>query len=62
MYVDHGWTPRVAAVHDRLSTPITHFHDRDELLGWFEEANLVEVRVEDTDRRGWRSYGRRLVG
>jgi uncharacterized protein YbaR (Trm112 family)/SAM-dependent methyltransferase len=59
MYVDHGWTPRVAAVHDRLSTPITHFHDRDELLDWFRGARLVDVRVEDTERRGWRSWGRR---
>jgi SAM-dependent methyltransferase len=58
-YVDHGWLARVAAVHDRLSTPITHFHDREELLGWFRDAGLVEVRVEDTDRRGWRAYGER---
>ncbi len=61
MYVDHGWVPRVAAVHDRLSTPITHFHDRDELLGWFEGAQLVDIRVEDTERRGWRSHGRRTL-
>jgi uncharacterized protein YbaR (Trm112 family)/protein-L-isoaspartate O-methyltransferase len=61
MYVDHGWVPRVAAVHDRLSTPITHFHDRDELFGWFAAAQLVDVRVEDTERRGWRSHGRRAV-
>src|SRR5262245_7277035 len=61
MYVDHGWTPRVAAVHDRLSTPITHFHDRDELLDWFRSARLVDVGVEDTERRGWRSHGRRVV-
>ena len=56
-YVDHGWLARVAGVHDRLSTPITHFHDRDELVGWFRDAGLVEVCVEDTDRRGWRAHG-----
>jgi SAM-dependent methyltransferase len=56
-YVDHGWSARVAAVHDRLSTPITHFHDRDELRGWFDEAGLRAVSVEDTDRRGWRAHG-----
>jgi len=44
-------------VHDRLSTPITHFHEREELLGWFSEAGLGAVSVEDTDRRGWRAYG-----
>jgi SAM-dependent methyltransferase len=58
-YVDHGWISRVAGVHDRLSTPITHFHDRDELREWFEAARLEDVRVEDTNRRGWRAHGRR---
>ncbi len=58
-YVAHGWTARIAGVHDRLSTPITHFHDRDELLAWFRDASLADVQVEDTDRRGWRAYGRR---
>ena len=56
-YVDHPWLPRVAAVHDRLSTPITHFHDRDELLDWFAGAGLDQVQVEDTQRRGWRAHG-----
>jgi uncharacterized protein YbaR (Trm112 family) len=58
-YVEHGWLARVAAVHDRLSTPITHFHDLEELRGWFADAGLGDIRVEDTDRRGWRAYGRR---
>ncbi len=61
-YADHGWSARVAAVHDRLSTPITHFHDRSELLGWFSAAGLGAVSVEDTDRRGWRAHGVRLAG
>ncbi len=61
-YVDHGWMARVAGVHDRLSTPITHFHDREELVDWFRTARLTDVRVEDTDRRGWRAYGRRHAG
>jgi hypothetical protein len=46
-------------VHDRLSTPITHFHDRDDLLAWFSEAGLGAVSIEDTDRRGWRAHGTR---
>ena len=58
-YVDHGWIARVAGVHDRLSTPITHFHDREELREWFAAARLQEVSVEDTNRRGWRAHGRR---
>lgn len=58
-YVSHGWKARVAGVHDRLSTPITHFHDQDELREWFRAAHLAGVHVEDTDRRGWRAFGRR---
>jgi hypothetical protein len=59
-YIQHGWKARVAGVHDRLSTPITHFHDRDELLAWFRAAQLAGVDVSDTDRRGWRASGRRV--
>lgn len=58
-HISQGWLSRVAAVHDRLSTPITHFHDREELEEWFERCELAEVVVEDTDRRGWRAYGTR---
>jgi SAM-dependent methyltransferase len=58
-YVSHGWLARVAGVHDRLSTPITHFHDREELLGWFQAAGLTDVHVESSDGRGWRASGRR---
>jgi SAM-dependent methyltransferase len=58
-HVHHGWSSRVAAVHDRLSTPITHFHDRPELEDWFAGEGLTDVVVEDTERRGWRAQGRR---
>ncbi len=58
-HIEQGWLSRVSAVHDRLSTPITHFHDRDELTEWFEQCGLAGVVVEDTDRRGWRAYGTR---
>jgi len=58
-YVDHSWGARVAGVHDRLSTPITHFHDRDEIAEWFRSAALERVSIEDTNRRGWRASGHR---
>lgn len=60
-YIDHAWRTRIAGVHDRLSTPITHFHDRYELRDWFQSAGLNCVAVEDTDRRGWRASGRRVA-
>ncbi len=58
-YIPHDFQARVAGVHDRLSTPITHFHDHDELAEWLRSARLVDIHVEDTDRRGWRAWGRR---
>jgi SAM-dependent methyltransferase len=60
-HISQGWLSRVSAVHDRLSTPITHFHDREELQEWFHRNELAGVVVEDTDRRGWRAYGTRHV-
>ena len=58
-YADYDWLARIAGVHDRLSTPITHFHDGDELRGWLQRAGLSQSLVEDTDRRGWHASGRR---
>jgi len=60
-YVDHSWRTRIAGVHDRLSTPITHFHDRLELSDWYRSAGLQDICVGDTDRRGWRASGRRTA-
>ena len=58
-YVDHRWRTRIAGVHDRLSTPITHFHDLRELGEWCRAAGLDYVCVSDTERRGWHASGRR---
>jgi len=60
-YVEHGWRTRIAGVHDRLSTPITHFHDLLELSEWYRAAGLDRICVNDTDRRGWRAHGRRTM-
>ena len=60
-YVDHPWKTRIAGVHDRLSTPTTHFHDLAELSEWCRSADLGYVTVSDTERRGWHASGRRLV-
>jgi hypothetical protein len=53
-YIEHGWSARIAGVHDRLSTPVTHFLDYEALLAWCHDAKLSKVSIEDTDRRGWR--------
>ena len=60
-YVDHSWRTRIAGVHDRLSTPITHFHDLLELSEWYRSAGLERICVSDTNRRGWRASGQRTL-
>lgn len=60
-YIDHPWRTRIAGVHDRLSTPITHFHDLGELSEWCRSAGLEYACVSDTERRGWHASGRRLA-
>ena len=57
--LEHGWIARVAGIHDRLSMSFVHLHDREETQGWFEGAQLVDVRADETDRRGGRAHGRR---
>ncbi len=60
-YVEHSWRTRIAGVHDRLSTPITHFHGLLELSNWYRSAGLKNICVDDTDRRGWRASGSRVL-
>jgi SAM-dependent methyltransferase len=60
-YIDHSWRTRIAGVHDRLSTPITHFHDLLELSEWYRAAGLDRICVSDTSRRGWQAHGRRTA-
>jgi len=48
---------KVTAVYDRLGTPVTHFHDRDELMDWFRDSNFRGVQVFTEDRRGWQATG-----
>jgi hypothetical protein len=57
--IEHRWTARVAGVHDRLSTTIAHFRNREELLERCSAAGLRGICVENADRRGWRAHGRR---
>ncbi len=61
-YIDHSFRTRIAGVHDRLSTPITHFHDLRELSDWYRSAGLDYISIDDTERRGWRASGRRIDG
>jgi SAM-dependent methyltransferase/uncharacterized protein YbaR (Trm112 family) len=51
---------KVTAVFDRLATPITHFHDPEELMGWFEEAGFGDFNVFSEDRLGWQAAGKKL--
>ena len=51
---------KVTAVFDRLATPITHFHDREELMSWFGEAGFGDFNVFSEDRRGWQGVGKKM--
>jgi len=52
---------KVTAVYDRLGTPVTHFHDREELTAWFRDCNFRNFRVFTPDRRGWQATGTKAV-
>jgi len=42
---------------DRLSAPIRFYYDGNDLEGWAARAVLVNVRISQTGRYGWRLYG-----
>jgi uncharacterized protein YbaR (Trm112 family)/ubiquinone/menaquinone biosynthesis C-methylase UbiE len=50
---------KITAVYNRLGTPVTHFLNREELVCWFQEAGLSDVRVWSEDRRGWQACGKK---
>ena len=52
---------KVTAVYDRLGTPVTHFHDRDELMAWFRDSNFRGFQVFTADRRGWQATGTKAM-
>lgn len=42
---------------DRLSAPVRHYYDADDLAGWAERARLTNVQISPTGLYGWRLYG-----
>ncbi len=42
---------------DRLSAPVRHYFNGENLAGWAARAGLVNVRISPTRRYGWRLYG-----
>jgi len=52
---------KATAIFDRLGTPITHFHNREELQKWFADAGMENWSVFTPDRRGWQAGGRRTT-
>ncbi|MCA9538996.1 MAG: methyltransferase domain-containing protein [Myxococcales bacterium] len=47
---------KLRRMYDRLNPPVTHYPDAGELARWFAEFD--DVRIADTDGRGWSARGR----
>lgn len=42
---------------DRLAPPVSTFHTRGEIEGWYHDANFSKVTVSRRDVNAWRAYG-----
>lgn len=42
---------------DRLSAPVRHYFDREELEDWYKEENLSNIQITPSKDYGWRVYG-----
>lgn len=42
---------------DRLSAPVRHYFDGEDLTEWAARAGLVNIRISATGLYGWRLYG-----
>jgi SAM-dependent methyltransferase len=45
-------------VFDHLVAPVAFYVTRDEFAGWFERAQLLDVRIEHHNGNSWRGFGR----
>lgn len=48
---------KVRSVFDRVQPPVTHYHNAEELEGWFEEAGFRNVVVLNKGGAGWIAAG-----
>jgi hypothetical protein len=48
------------AVHDIFGAPYAHYHDYDEVSGWFESVGITEHWQCNDGRRGFGACGRKL--
>lgn len=59
-FMHQGQEPVVAisrSFFDRLGPPVTTFHTRSEIEGWYRDAGFTDVRVSRRTVNAWRGYG-----
>jgi len=59
-FLHQGREPVVAisrSFFDRLGPPVTTFHTRAEIEGWYREAGFIDVRVSRRTVSAWRGHG-----
>lgn len=59
-FMHQGQEPVVAisrSFFDRLGPPVTTFHTRSEIEGWYRGAGFTDVRVSRRTVNAWRGYG-----
>lgn len=57
IYARYPFQVVLADWFDRLSAPIRHYFDSQDLHGWATRASLANVRISATGLYGWRLYG-----
>ncbi len=57
LYAGYPFRVVYADWFDRLSAPVRHYFDREDLARWTARAGLVNVRISPTGLYGWRLYG-----
>jgi SAM-dependent methyltransferase/uncharacterized protein YbaR (Trm112 family) len=46
---------------DRLAPPVTTYHSRSEIEGWYQAAGFTSLRVSRREMNAWRGYGVRAT-
>jgi SAM-dependent methyltransferase len=62
LYCQHPFQVSHADWFDRLSAPLRHYYNSQEVSVWFERAGLTNILVTPTGLYGWRGYGERGPG
>lgn len=57
LYAQYPFQVSYADWFDRLAAPVRFYYNEDELRGWFERADLINIRISPTGLYGLRGCG-----